>query len=352
MRVMMSEFNIPIVLFTFRRVEKSQEIVRRISKVKPKKMYILSDEGRNEEEKREVKLCRKAVELAIDWSCEIVFDYAKENRGVYRNIGEGSLRVFEKEEFAIFLEDDNLPEVSFFYFCKEMLEKYKDNKKILWICGTNYLGDYKSSDGESYKFTQHMLPCGWASWSDKFIEFYDGSMSFFEQPNALRILRKKFETRKLYKFYIESLLSEYNLLKKGLQPISWDYQMCLSLRVNDLYGIVPTKNQIKNIGVDEFSTHGGTTYDNVMTQRYCGMDSYSMIGSLKEPTEVRKDPVFERKLESIIVNPFKMRVKIDVANFTRKIFRLNDQTNIKKFLLIMISTLIFICSLILLLLFR
>lgn len=39
-------------------------------------------------------------------------------------------------------------------------------------------------------------------------------------------------------------------------PVSWDFQMCFSLRSNDMYGISPSKNQIKNIGVDQDSTHG------------------------------------------------------------------------------------------------
>jgi len=329
----MSEFNIPVVLFIFRRAEKSQEIIRRIAQVRPKKLYILSDEGRNEDEKAQVKVCREAVEAAIDWPCEVILDYAEENRGVYRNIGEGSLRVFEKEEFAIFLEDDNLPEVSFFCFCEEMLRKYKDDQKVLWICGTNYLGEYDCADGEDYKFTQHMLPCGWASWSHKFSKLYDGKMSFLEKSDALKTLRKKFGTRKLYKFYLPSLLFEYNLIKQGLQPISWDYQMCLSIRANDLYGIVPTKNQIKNIGVDELSTHGGTSFDNVMTQRYCGMDSYAMTAPYSGPSEVKIDSKFERKLESIVVYPLKMRIKIEIVNFTRKIFKLDEQANIQKFLL-------------------
>jgi len=319
----MIQLDIPILLFIFRRVEKSEEIIRRISKVKPKRLYILSDEGRNEMEKVQVKQCRQAVEARIDWSCDVILDYAKKNRGVYRNIGEGSLRVFQKEEVAIFLEDDNLPEISFFYFCEEMLKKYKDNKKVLWICGTNYLGEYFSPDGEDYKFTQHMLPCGWASWRNKFIELYNSKMSFLDQPNALKVLRKKFERGRLYHFYIDNFLSEYSLMKQGLLPSSWDYQICLSLRVNDLYGVVPTKNQIKNIGVDGFSTHGGTSFDNVMTRRYCGMSSFPVSAPFKGPVKVQKDPVFERKLENIIVYPLKIRVKKRILKFIKKTFKID-----------------------------
>lgn len=325
----MSEFNIPVVLFVFRRAEKSKEIVRRIAEVRPRKLYILSDEGRNEAEKMQVRECRAAVEAAIDWPCEVVCDYAEENRGVYRNIGEGALRVFEKEECAIFLEDDNLPELSFFPFCEEMLNRYKDEQDVLWICGTNYLGNYSDNSKEDYKFTQHMLPCGWASWSGKFTKYYDGEMNYFDKPDAVKNLRKKFETAKLYKFYIDRLLSEHSLIKRNLLPSSWDYQMCLSLRANDMYGVVPVKNQIKNIGVDELSTHGGTNFDDIMTQRYCGMDSYSLSEPFKGPVEIKKDPFFERKLENIIVPPLKLRVRINTVSFIKKVLGVSDEKSIK-----------------------
>ena len=78
----------------------------------------------------------KTVEFLINWDCEVIKNYAKENRGVYQNIGEGARWVFEREEKAIFLEDDNLPETSFFRFASEMLEKYETAPEVLWICGT------------------------------------------------------------------------------------------------------------------------------------------------------------------------------------------------------------------------
>ena len=125
----MIKFNIPVVLFIFKR-EKAVEVINRLSIVKPTKLYILADQGRNEEERIAVEKCRKMVEKAINWDCKIIKNYANENRGVYQNIGEGAKWVLRREKWAIFLEDDNLPEITFFEFCKEMLEKYEnDNRK-------------------------------------------------------------------------------------------------------------------------------------------------------------------------------------------------------------------------------
>ena len=148
----MNKFDIPVVLFIFKR-EKAVEIIKRLSIVKPTKLYILADQGRDDIERKAVKKCREKVEAAIDWECEVIKNYANENRGVYQNIGEGAKWVLKKEKWAIFLEDDNLPEVTFFEFCKEMLERYEDDSRILWICGTNYLCEYFLKYNVSYVFT-------------------------------------------------------------------------------------------------------------------------------------------------------------------------------------------------------
>lgn len=150
----------PIVLVLFKRKDTVLRILEQVRKVHPERIYLLSDQGRTEEEILRVRETRDAIERAIDWPCEIIKFYSESNLGVYRNIGLGARRIFEKEDRAIFLEDDNYPEITFFQYSDEMLEKYADNDRILWICGTNYLTEYQNSSNDSYFFTQHLLPCG------------------------------------------------------------------------------------------------------------------------------------------------------------------------------------------------
>lgn len=314
----MEYFDIPICLFIFQRKDTVLRIVKQISQVKPKKIYLMSDQGRNEEEKNRVAECRKAVEEAINWECEVIKDYAINNRGVFENIGMGAMRVFEKEEMAIFLEDDNLPEVTFFQYCKDMLEKYKDNDRVVWVCGTNYLGNYRNNANESYMFTQHLLPCGWASWKNKYIKYYD---AYFQHYNSTVVSRMK-ETYKnisLFKQQNESIQREYNRMNSGEKFRSWDYQMCFSIRSNDLLGISPAKNQIKNIGVDSFSEHGGITYENKMTKRFCGMKSYPLEFPLKHPETILIDPIYENKIGNIILYPLEWRIRKPFGKIKRKI---------------------------------
>ena len=314
----MEQFDIPVCLFIFQRKDTVLRIIDRISQVKPQKIYLMSDQGRNEEEKKRVQECRKAVEAAINWNCEVIKDYAAENRGVFENIGMGAMRVFSQEEVAIFLEDDNLPEITFFSYCKQMLEKYKDNDRVVWICGTNYLGKYENSSGESYMFTQHLLPCGWASWKKKYTKYYDSFFDTFNETIKERI-KPLYRNNPLYKQQMEVIQREYDRMKNGERFRSWDYQMCLSIRANDLVGISPANNQIKNIGVDAFSEHGGVTFADKMTKRFCGMDSYPLEFPLKEPQTVLIDPIYEKKIGNIILYPLDWRIRKPFGKIKRKI---------------------------------
>ena len=327
----MNNCDIPVVLFIFKR-DKAVEIVKRISLVKPKKIYILADHGRNDEEKELALECRKLVENAIDWDCEVVKNYAEENRGVYENIGEGAKWVLKREKWAIFLEDDNLPEVTFFQFCEEMLKKYENDTRILWVCGTNYLGDYKPSDDVSYMFTSHMLPCGWASWANKFEKFYDGNLSLIENKTVMERISSSYCNKKVYEQYKNSWMNEYYRISLGMKPISWDYQMDFSIKANNLYGICPCKNQIKNIGVDSLSIHGGNSFDYIMTKRFCGMESYPLEFPLKHPATLLVDPVFEKKIGKIILYPLKSRIKGKISKLLRKILKVPFGKSIKQFI--------------------
>ncbi|WP_047150841.1 hypothetical protein [Aneurinibacillus tyrosinisolvens] len=324
----MDSFDIPVVMFIFKRKDATLRILERVSQIKPKKLYLISDFGRNEEEEILVNECRKEVEKHINWNCKVIKNYAEENRGVFDRIGLGAMWVFSMEPVAIFLEDDNLPELSFFTFCKELLEKYKDDNRILWICGTNYLESYEPEDGSSYMFTKHLLPCGWASWADKFTKYYDADLTLFNDPLLVKKVKYEYEDKRLYKQQIECVRQEYERKLKGERYVSWDYHMAYSIRVHNLYGISPKFNQIKNIGVDSYSEHGGVSFDNVMTRRFCGMESIPLEFPLTHPKTIVQDRIYEKKVGNLILYPLSLRIKIKIATLIKNILGMEPSTSI------------------------
>lgn len=315
----MNRFEIPVAVFMFKRPEKTAMIIDQIAKVQPTRLYLIADGPRNNDEAQAVEECRTEVEKHITWDCKVIKNYALENRGVYRNIAGGAEWVFSQEDKAIFLEDDNYPALSFFEYCKELLERYKDDTRILWICGTNYMGKSDFEDGSDYCFTKLMLPCGWASWSNKFMKFYEGNLELYRDRVYQDKVKLTYGNRLLYKHDYPQWDAILANLDNGKQPRSWDYQMAFSLRVHNMYGIAPKYNQITNIGADELSIHGGVSMDNIMTQRFCEVPIYELSFPLKHPKAVMLDSKFEKETEGKIVFPLSLRIKSSIVGFSKKV---------------------------------
>lgn len=314
----MKQFEIPVALFLFKRKDTVLRILEVLEKVKPSKIYLISDEGRNDDEKCIVHDVRKNIEKSITWDCDIVKNYAEENRGVYANIGLGAKWVLKKEKWAIFLEDDNLPESTFFEYCREMLERYETVEQILWICGTNYLCQYRNEKNDSYMFTRHQLPCGWASWSSKFLKYYDGELLHASDETYLNRFKASYSSRALYKQQLRSMQSELNRIQNGCRFVSWDSQMNFSVRSQGLLGISPCNNLIRNIGVDENSIHGGSNLEMIMTDRFCENPTFPLEFPLQHPEKIEIDPIYEKRIDKIILLPFSLRAKgvlIDILKF-------------------------------------
>ena len=296
---MNSSFDIPVVLYLFKRKDTVLKILKVLSKIKPTKLYLLSDGGRDDKEIQCVNECREIIESAIDWDCEVIKKYHQKNVGVYDNIGLGAKWVLSQEDMAIFLEDDNLPE------------------------------ETSPSDGSSYFFSKNMLPCGWASWGDKFTKYYDGELLLWQSEYLKNRIKDEYVLEDLYEQ--DSYNIEYEIEHKQNKGrfYSWDYQMSFSIRVHNLYGIIPKYNQIKNIGVDDNSTHGGNSLNNVMVERFCERKTKRLEFPLKHPEVVLLDLPLEKKLAEIILDPSFNSFKSKLSRKIRHKFKIEKTVSIR-----------------------
>ena len=200
---MNNKFQIPVVLFIFKRSNTVERILKVLKAANISKLYLFSDGGRTPEETELVNQTREEILKMIDWEVEVIKMFAESNQGVFNQIAMGAKKVFEKEEKAIFLEDDNLPEITFFSYCENMLNKYQDNEKVLWVCGTNYESESKYLDTD-YVFTKHMLPCGWASWANKFNKYYLTSFAILDDKKNIKRIKKAYDAKWLYRQQIQN----------------------------------------------------------------------------------------------------------------------------------------------------
>jgi hypothetical protein len=147
-----------------------------------------------------------------------------------------------------------------------------------------------------------MFPCGWASWSDKFNKFYDGNFDYYSK-SSLKKIRKHYSYKNFYKYDTIRFDSEIERKNNGFSFNSWDYQLAFSLRYFNKLCVVPNINQIKNIGVDNSSIHGGNNSDMIMTNRLTKMDSFPINFPLVHPLTVKINKIYEHKIEKYLTPP-------------------------------------------------
>lgn len=316
----MKKITTPVVLFTFKRVNSVIKIIDVLRLSKPSKIYVFSDGPRRENEVKEIENARAEIIKSIDWDCEITKVFHEKNVGVFAQIGLGAKYVFEREERAIFIEDDNLPSPTFLEYCEELLDRYEKEEKVMWICGTNYESNSPYLDTD-YVFTKNLLPCGWASWSNKFLKYYQFNFSLLDNKKAVKQIKKNYEMKALYKQQIRNFKAEHYRENHKLRYASWDFHMAMSIRYFDLYGIAPKINQIRNIGVDTFSVHGGSSMSHPNTDKFCEIPTGELTFPLVGPNSIQINPTFEKNTNKIILVPKMIRVMAPFITLFKKMIK-------------------------------
>lgn len=250
----MGGYDIPILFCTFNRLECTKRVLERIREVKPEKLYLLSDGPREgvDGEVEKVNEVRQYVEEHIDWDCQIHKNYAGENMGCGKRVSSGISWAFEQEEKLIIIEDDCLADLSFFRYCKELLELYKENENIMLIGGSNSVGEIEGED--SFIFSPYVETWGWATWKRTWDQ-YDYDIVDWERreiPESMEAVMDE-KTIKHYS-HLFDLVHEHIV-------DTWDYQLQYLVFQKGALTIVPKTCLVKNIGFGPDATHTITVPD-------------------------------------------------------------------------------------------
>ena len=275
--------NTPVTLIIFNRPYETQRVFEAIRQARPKKLLVIAD-GPRLDRPRETELCTqtRAIIDTVDWDCDVLKNYSDINLGCRERIGRTGLPwVFSLVEEAIVLEDDCLPHPSFFQFAETLLQKYRYDERVLAICGTNHLTQWKAGN-QSYHFSDHFSPWGWASWRRTW-DLYDVNMSQWDNADIQYSIKQTIKSKKRFLLY-QKFLNETYLNKND----AWDYQMLFLGLTRSLVSIVPSKNLISNIGFGETATNTSSGKD----IRAC-LPTSPLSFPLKHPNEIEVDRDYE-----------------------------------------------------------
>lgn len=234
----------PVLLLIFNRPEVTLRVFNVIRTVKPNVLYIAADGPRNINEKEVCDDTRRITEN-IDWDCKVHRLYRTKNLGCRDAVVDAINWFFNNEEAGIILEDDCVPDVTFFTFCDSLLSVYKNNTVVKTISGSNFLFS-KNENFDDYFFLNYPLIWGWATWKRTWISI-DWSKQISKSDLSNKIDLSFANNR--FRLWIKNLIFQfYN--DTSTDNIIWDVHLLSSILIQDGLSIIPSKNLISNIGVN------------------------------------------------------------------------------------------------------
>lgn len=240
----------PILFLVFNRPDTTAKVFERIRAAKPPRLYVAAD-GPREGLTGELKACQRVRDIVtqVDWPCELKTLFQDRNLGCKIGVSTAISWFFEHEPEGIILEDDVLPDPSFFDYCDALLEKYRFDERVGMISGSNLISS-RVDCRESYFFSKIPLIWGWAAWRRSW-QPYDVALKNWPAWDRSRGLQKLFPRKPLVISYWRDA---FNRVFDG-KLNTWDYQLMFTRWSNGGLTIIPKNNLTDNLGYGVNATH-------------------------------------------------------------------------------------------------
>ncbi|MCI7643636.1 MAG: glycosyltransferase family 2 protein, partial [Lentisphaeria bacterium] len=237
----------PILLIFFNRPSTFEKVFEKVKKVQPETLILAQDGPRNSDDNANIKKCREIAEK-IDWPCSVIKDYSEVNLGCGVRPQSAISSALEKFEQVIILEDDCIPSDSFFPYCEELLERYKDDERIAYISGLNHFESWDCGESD-YFFTKAGAIWGWATWRRAWKSYYDYYAHSIADAYIVKLYAQQINNKHIFDLRM-SALQRANASQKNNEKLSyWDTQWGFANYTQNMLVIVPRVNLIHNIGV-------------------------------------------------------------------------------------------------------
>ena len=239
----------PVAFIIFNRPDTTKKVFAEIAKARPPKLLVIADGPRVDHPEDAGKCAAaRAIIDAVDWDCEVLTNYSDINMGCKRRVSSGLDWVFDTVEEVIILEDDCLPHSTFFRFCEELLEKYRDDERIMHIGGNNFLCARKDLQ-YSYYFSAYSHIWGWATWRRAW-KYYDVEMKLWPTIRDCEWISSTFSDKREANYRKKI----WDFVYKG-DIDTWDYQWLFAISIQNGLSVLPRVNLISNLGFGRDAVH-------------------------------------------------------------------------------------------------
>lgn len=239
----------PILFLIFNRPKETFLVFESIRQANPKILFVAAD-GPRPDKQDENEKCTRAREVVqgVDWECEVKTLFREKNLGCKIAVSSAIDWAFSQASELIILEDDCLPDPSFFKFCRVLLERYRRDERVMMISGNNFQKGINRTE-DSYYFSKYCHTWGWATWRRAW-EYYDVAMRTWPEFRRKGLMRFAYDSIYEEKFWIDV----FEATHRGLID-TWDFQWHYACRSQNGLAIIPGGNLVSNIGFGADATH-------------------------------------------------------------------------------------------------
>jgi SAM-dependent methyltransferase len=239
----------PVVFCIFNRADTTEQVFSSIAAAQPPKLLVVADGPRTEAESESCRRTRAIIEK-VDWPCQVLTNFAEINMGCRERVSSGLTWAFEQVEEAIILEDDCVPHPDFFPFCQALLERYRDDERVMMISGDNFLPENPEIE-EDYFFSRYFSIWGWATWRRAWVK-YESKMAAWPALRDQRQLDHYYDQPYMRDWLTSAFDSAYSE-KTNTWAVRWFFT-CL---FGNALCVVPSHNLVSNVGY-EGAHHDGS----------------------------------------------------------------------------------------------
>ena len=288
----------PVALIVFNRPEMTERVFAEIARAQPRQLLVVAD-GPRPGRQGEAERCAatRSIVQRVDWKCDVSTNFSDVNLGCGRRVSSGISWVFEQVETAIILEDDCVPHPTFFRFCEEMLERYRDDERIMHV-GANGFQLGQTRRPFSYFFSAHFPVWGWASWRRAW-RHYDVTVPLWPKLRETAWLGDILNDEKL----VEHWRRLFDLAHASIDNVNtWDFQWTFACWAQNGLSVLPHRTLVSNIGYGADATHTRTASDPLGN-----LSTAEMAFPLAHPPYMVRDSEADRVFVDHVIRPYLAR---------------------------------------------
>jgi len=309
----------PVVVIAFNRPDVTRRNLDALRRVRPERLFVVADGPRPDrpEEAARIAEVRRLLD-GVDWPCRVERRFADRNLGLEANVELGLDWVFAQVPRAIVLEDDCIPDPSFFAYCEELLDRYDADPRVWLLAGDNHHVPRELFGEASYAFTSWASVWGWATWADR----WHRHRSSFDRDHAGAEDRVQQVPRTAPAHRVRPVVPHADALatdaarkhftfvagEEDGDAYGWDHHFWVTIMSEGGLCATPAYNMVVNDGYGEGATHTRAAKE--------PQPAEAMPMPLVHPREVALDPAVEAELELVL-----LRTDGRLSRLARKVIR-------------------------------